>query len=102
MNSLCALMSAVLCECVVQKSNYVGCVFGCMLAISNDFSYSFFFITNTGLAFDSWDLDYYTSMFQRIKRNPTSVECFDLAQSNRWRHSASKHVLVHLFFFPSL
>uniref|UniRef100_A0A4W6D2E1 Phosphoribosylformylglycinamidine synthase n=1 Tax=Lates calcarifer TaxID=8187 RepID=A0A4W6D2E1_LATCA len=35
-----------------------------------------------GLAFDSWDLDYYTSMFQRIKRNPTSVECFDLAQSN--------------------
>ncbi|XP_043984966.1 phosphoribosylformylglycinamidine synthase isoform X1 [Gambusia affinis] len=35
-----------------------------------------------GLAFDSWDLDYYTSMFQRIDRNPTSVECFDLAQSN--------------------
>uniref|UniRef100_A0AAX7SFK8 Phosphoribosylformylglycinamidine synthase n=1 Tax=Astatotilapia calliptera TaxID=8154 RepID=A0AAX7SFK8_ASTCA len=35
-----------------------------------------------GLAFDSWDLDYYTSMFQRIERNPTSVECFDLAQSN--------------------
>lgn len=35
-----------------------------------------------GLAFDSWDLDYYTLMFQRIKRNPTSVECFDLAQSN--------------------
>lgn len=37
----------------------------------------------TGLAFDPWDLDYYTSMFQKIKRNPTSVECFDLAQSNR-------------------
>nr|XP_040040635.1 probable phosphoribosylformylglycinamidine synthase, chloroplastic/mitochondrial [Gasterosteus aculeatus aculeatus] len=37
-----------------------------------------------GLAFDSWDLDFYTSMFQRIGRNPTSVECFDLAQSNRW------------------
>uniref|UniRef100_A0A4W4FS79 Phosphoribosylformylglycinamidine synthase n=1 Tax=Electrophorus electricus TaxID=8005 RepID=A0A4W4FS79_ELEEL len=35
-----------------------------------------------GLAFDSWDLDYYTAMFQRVKRNPTSVECFDLAQSN--------------------
>ncbi|XP_034085669.1 phosphoribosylformylglycinamidine synthase [Gymnodraco acuticeps] len=35
-----------------------------------------------GLSFDSWDLDYYTSMFQRVKRNPTSVECFDLAQSN--------------------
>lgn len=35
-----------------------------------------------GLAFDSWDLDYYTALFQRVKRNPTSVECFDLAQSN--------------------
>ncbi|KAI3368319.1 hypothetical protein L3Q82_008027 [Scortum barcoo] len=41
-----------------------------------------------GLAFDSWDLDFYTSMFQRIKRNPTSVECFDLAQSNRWAQSS--------------
>lgn len=36
-----------------------------------------------GLAFDDWDLDYYTNLFQeKIKRNPTSVECFDLAQSN--------------------
>ncbi|XP_019752515.1 phosphoribosylformylglycinamidine synthase isoform X3 [Hippocampus comes] len=35
-----------------------------------------------GLAFDDWDLDLYTAMFQRIQRNPTSVECFDLAQSN--------------------
>ncbi|PVD34343.1 hypothetical protein C0Q70_05614 [Pomacea canaliculata] len=36
-----------------------------------------------GLAFDDWDLDYYTKMFvEKIKRNPTSVECFDLAQSN--------------------
>ncbi|XP_043076261.1 phosphoribosylformylglycinamidine synthase [Puntigrus tetrazona] len=35
-----------------------------------------------GLAFDSWDLDYYAALFQRVKRNPTSVECFDLAQSN--------------------
>ncbi|KAG7487705.1 hypothetical protein MATL_G00026240 [Megalops atlanticus] len=35
-----------------------------------------------GLAFDSWDLDYYTALFQRVQRNPTSVECFDLAQSN--------------------
>lgn len=41
-------------------------------------------VRTAGLAFDSWDLDYYTSMFQRINRNPTSVECFDLAQSNRW------------------
>uniref|UniRef100_A0A671L7Y8 Phosphoribosylformylglycinamidine synthase n=1 Tax=Sinocyclocheilus anshuiensis TaxID=1608454 RepID=A0A671L7Y8_9TELE len=35
-----------------------------------------------GLVFDSWDLDYYTALFQRVRRNPTSVECFDLAQSN--------------------
>lgn len=38
-----------------------------------------------GLAFDDWDLDYYTQMFvEKVKRNPTSVECFDLAQSNRY------------------
>ncbi|KAK7096705.1 phosphoribosylformylglycinamidine synthase-like [Littorina saxatilis] len=36
-----------------------------------------------GLAFDDWDLDFYTGMFvNKVKRNPTSVECFDLAQSN--------------------
>jgi len=36
-----------------------------------------------GLALDEWDLDYYTNLFQNsVKRNPTSVECFDLAQSN--------------------
>ncbi|XP_015119101.1 phosphoribosylformylglycinamidine synthase [Diachasma alloeum] len=36
-----------------------------------------------GLAFDNWDLDFYTNLFKdRLKRNPTSVECFDLAQSN--------------------
>uniref|UniRef100_A0A8D0HRT0 Phosphoribosylformylglycinamidine synthase n=1 Tax=Sphenodon punctatus TaxID=8508 RepID=A0A8D0HRT0_SPHPU len=35
-----------------------------------------------GLAFDSWDLDFYTKLFQKLGRNPTSVECFDLAQSN--------------------
>ncbi|XP_008405528.1 phosphoribosylformylglycinamidine synthase isoform X1 [Poecilia reticulata] len=45
-----------------------------------------------GLAFDSWDLDYYTSMFQRINRNPTSVECFDLAQSNS---EHSRHWFFH-------
>ena len=39
----------------------------------------------SGLAFDDWDLDFYTSLFQeKIRRNPTSVECFDLAQSNRY------------------
>lgn len=42
-----------------------------------------------GLAFDSWDLDYYTALFQRVRRNPTSVECFDLAQSNRSDPSSS-------------
>jgi phosphoribosylformylglycinamidine synthase len=36
-----------------------------------------------GLAFDDWDLDYYTDLFaNRIGRNPTSVEAFDIAQSN--------------------
>lgn len=35
------------------------------------------------MAFDDWDLDYYTKLFlEKLKRNPTSVECFDLAQSN--------------------
>lgn len=36
-----------------------------------------------GLAFDDWDLEYYSKLFkERVGRNPTSVECFDLAQSN--------------------
>ncbi|XP_041046632.1 phosphoribosylformylglycinamidine synthase isoform X2 [Carcharodon carcharias] len=35
-----------------------------------------------GLAFDAWDLEYYTRLFQKVGRNPSSVECFDLAQSN--------------------
>ncbi|HUT23100.1 MAG TPA: phosphoribosylformylglycinamidine synthase [Sumerlaeia bacterium] len=36
-----------------------------------------------GLAFDDWDLDYYTSLFlNRVGRNPTNVECFDIGQSN--------------------
>ncbi|XP_063240039.1 LOW QUALITY PROTEIN: phosphoribosylformylglycinamidine synthase [Bacillus rossius redtenbacheri] len=39
--------------------------------------------SHLGLAFDSWDLDYYTDLFRnKLRRNPTSVECFDLAQSN--------------------
>lgn len=37
-----------------------------------------------GLALDSWDLDFYTKRFQELKRNPSTVEAFDLAQSNRW------------------
>lgn len=40
-------------------------------------------VYHIGLAFDNWDLDYYTKLFsEKLKRNPTSVECFDLAQSN--------------------
>ncbi len=36
-----------------------------------------------GLAFDDWDLDYYTDLFvTKVGRNPTNVECFDIAQSN--------------------
>ncbi|MGD8699893.1 MAG: phosphoribosylformylglycinamidine synthase [Gemmatimonadales bacterium] len=36
-----------------------------------------------GLAFDEWDLDYYTDLFlDKLGRNPTNVECFDIAQSN--------------------
>lgn len=36
-----------------------------------------------GLAFDDWDIDYYVTLFRdTVKRNPTVVECFDLAQSN--------------------
>ncbi|PZC75103.1 hypothetical protein B5X24_HaOG206723 [Helicoverpa armigera] len=36
-----------------------------------------------GLAFDSWDMDFYMDMFvNKLKRDPTSVELFDLAQSN--------------------
>lgn len=36
-----------------------------------------------GLAFDNWDLDYYMDLFTNVlKRNPTSVELFDCAQSN--------------------
>ena len=36
-----------------------------------------------GLAFDDWDLDYYTNLFvDKIGRNLTNVECFDIAQSN--------------------
>ncbi|GBG75237.1 hypothetical protein CBR_g19873 [Chara braunii] len=36
-----------------------------------------------GLAFDEWDIQYYTKLFRDdIKRNPTNVELFDIAQSN--------------------
>jgi len=36
-----------------------------------------------GLALDDWDLDYYTRLFREVlRRDPTDVELFDIAQSN--------------------
>jgi phosphoribosylformylglycinamidine synthase len=36
-----------------------------------------------GLGLDDWDIDYYFNLFAKdMGRNPTNVECFDLAQSN--------------------
>eukprot|EP01116_Phalansterium_solitarium_P005525 TRINITY_DN1725_c0_g1_i2.p1 TRINITY_DN1725_c0_g1~~TRINITY_DN1725_c0_g1_i2.p1 ORF type:complete len:1057 (+),score=435.86 TRINITY_DN1725_c0_g1_i2:94-3264(+) len=35
-----------------------------------------------GLAFDEQDIEMYLEMFRKMGRNPTSVELFDLAQSN--------------------
>ncbi|XP_077022032.1 phosphoribosylformylglycinamidine synthase isoform X2 [Tamandua tetradactyla] len=50
-----------------------------------------------GLAFDSWDLDFYTKRFQELQRNPSTVEAFDLAQSNsehsrHWFFKGQLHV----------
>ncbi|XP_041976671.1 phosphoribosylformylglycinamidine synthase isoform X2 [Aricia agestis] len=39
--------------------------------------------TKLGLAFDAWDMNLYMDLFvNKLKRDPTSVELFDLAQSN--------------------
>nr|XP_032511020.1 phosphoribosylformylglycinamidine synthase isoform X1 [Danaus plexippus plexippus] len=39
--------------------------------------------TKLGLAFDAWDMEFYMDLFvNKLKRDPTSVELFDLAQSN--------------------
>lgn len=36
-----------------------------------------------GLGFDDWDLQYYLNLFkEKLQRNPTDVECFDMGQSN--------------------
>lgn len=36
-----------------------------------------------GLGFDDFDLDYYTTLFkEKLGRDPTDVECFDMGQSN--------------------
>jgi len=58
----------------------------------------------SGLAFDDWDLDFYTDLFKnRLKRNPTSVECFDLAQSNseHSRHWFFKVTILIVIIKPS-
>lgn len=48
-----------------------------------------------GLAFDEQDLVYYTRMFQEdMKRDPTNVELFDIAQSNS-EHRQTTSFLVH-------
>lgn len=50
-----------------------------------------------GLAFDSWDMDFYMDLFiNKLKRDPTSVELFDLAQSNseHSRHWFFKVILL--------
>lgn len=57
-----------------------------------------------GLAFDDWDLDYYFNLFKhKMKRNPTLVECFDLAQSNS---EHSRHwffrVIYYVYIFKNI
>lgn len=50
-----------------------------------------------GLSFDSWDLDFYTNLYQNVlKRDATSVELFDCAQSNseHSRHWFFKGLMV--------
>ena len=43
-----------------------------------------------GLGFDEWDKEYYLHMFIKdLKRDPTSVELFDMAQSNSEHRSGS-------------
>ena len=38
---------------------------------------------NMGLGLDGWDIEFYYDLFtNRIKRNPTNVECFQLSQAN--------------------
>lgn len=55
-----------------------------------------------GLAFDSWDMEFYMDLFvNKLKRDPTSVELFDLAQSNsehsrHWFFKVSRKTLKTL------
>jgi phosphoribosylformylglycinamidine synthase len=52
-----------------------------------------------GLAFDEFDLEYYTKLFHDdIKRNPTNVELFDIAQSNS---EHSRHWFFKVWILPN-
>ena len=58
-----------------------------------------------GLALDEWDVDYYVNLFRtKIRRNPTDVELFDLAQSNseHSRHWFFKVTRLHDDSFMNL
>lgn len=50
-----------------------------------------------GLGWDEWDIEFYLKLFKdKLKRNPTDVECFDLAQSNseHSRHWFFRGILI--------
>jgi phosphoribosylformylglycinamidine synthase len=63
-----------------------------------------------GLALDEWDIEYYTNLFtDKVKRNPTTVELFDISQSNsehsrhwffrgRYAYLSSKFLLFACFY----
>ena len=56
-----------------------------------------------GLAFDEWDLDYYTNLFRDdMKRDPTNVELFDIAQSNSEHSRYAQRRSPHLSNFLAL
>ena len=38
--------------------------------------------TKLGLGMDDWDISYYTKLFQRLGRNPTNVELFQVGNAN--------------------
>ncbi|WP_353685364.1 phosphoribosylformylglycinamidine synthase [Thermodesulfovibrio sp. 3462-1] len=50
-----------------------------------------------GFGWDEWDIEFYLKLFRdKLKRNPTDVECFDLAQSNseHSRHWFFRGILI--------
>lgn len=81
-------------ECLYTKDNLPQLSFNEQLPKNSESWYSVPLMDNgrkameevnikLGLAFSEWDIDYYTNLFKNIlKRNPTTVELFDCAQSN--------------------